>query len=95
MLFKTNKNWKQFLSPKDEERLNEIILEIAKYRGAYKNAEEVKIAQLWCAVLELKKQIAFVYAKTKRLEEFFDLIKQKFEDEKKNKNEIIKSLERF
>ena len=95
MLFKSSKNWKSYLSPKDEERLNEILLEVAKYRGAYKNADEVKIAQLWCAILELKKQLALIYAKTKRLEEFFDALKRKFEEEEKGKRELVESLEKF
>lgn len=68
MLFKSAKDWKTLLAPEDEKALNAIIGRAARHRGAYFNAEEIKNAQLWCALLEVHKQSAALEARIKRLE---------------------------
>jgi hypothetical protein len=68
MLFKSTRDWKTLLTPEDERRLNEVIERAAKHRGAYFNAEEVKVAQIWCALLEARKENAQLEARIKRLE---------------------------
>ncbi len=95
MLFKADKNWKRFLSPRDEERVNIILNQVSKHRGAYKNAENIKLAQLWCAVLEAKKENAMLYQKVKRLEEVFEAAIRRITEEEREKKEIIESLEGF
>ena len=94
MLLRKN-DWKQFLSIQDEEKLNEFLKKIAKYRGAYKNADDVKSAQLWCAVLELKKETLILQKRIDKiqylLEGMFERVKIQEEDNKK----LIESLERF
>jgi len=68
MIFHKEKNWKQFLSSADEEELNRIINRARNHRAAYLNAKEIKIAQLWCALLELKKEKNDIENRLKRLE---------------------------
>lgn len=92
MLLKTNKNWKKYLNIDDEALLNKIIEEVAKYRSAYKNAEEVKIAQLWCALLDMEKKLQKLDARMKRIEAIFDAIAQRVEEEKSS---LIKTLRGF
>ncbi|MBI5347193.1 MAG: hypothetical protein HZB66_01140 [Candidatus Aenigmarchaeota archaeon] len=95
MLFNTAKNWKEFLSPRDEERLNMILNQIARHRGAYKNSDEIKIAQIWCAILETKKENALLYKKVRRLEMVLEAALQRISDEEKEKRDIIENLEGF
>jgi len=95
MILSTNKNWKQFLSIRDEEKLNEILRKNSKYRGAYKNADDVKIAQIWCSILELNKQTDILQ---KRIDKIQFLIEGMFErnnEQMIKDREIIRSLERF
>ena len=95
MILSTNKNWKQFLLIQDEQKLNEILRKISKYRGAYKNADDVKISQLWCAILELNKQMHILQERIDKIQFMLDgMFERRFEQEKINKD-IIKSLERF
>ena len=95
MLFKAEKDWKQFLSPEDEERLNDILKRAARYRGAYKNADEVKIAQLWSAVLEMYKQNLILQRRLDEVTEIFESIAAKLRKKEEEKKELIESLERF
>lgn len=92
MLLKTNKNWKKYLNIDDEASLNKMIEEVAKYRSAYKTAEDVKIAQLWCALLDIDKKIQKLDARMKRIEFIFDAISQRMEEER---NSLIKTLRGF
>jgi len=95
MLFKVSKNWKEYLSPEDEERLNDVLKKVQKYRGAYSNADDIKLSQLWCAVLELRKENAALLRKIQRMEYIFggmvDRIKKQMEEDR----DIIESLEKF
>ncbi|MEM4625429.1 MAG: hypothetical protein QXJ28_01520 [Candidatus Pacearchaeota archaeon] len=92
MLLKTNKNWKKYLNIDDEALLNKIIEDVAKYRSAYKTAEDVKIAQLWCALLDMEKKIQRLDKRMKRIEIIFDAIAQRMEEEKSS---LIKTLREF
>ncbi|MEM7819555.1 MAG: hypothetical protein QXD48_01865 [Candidatus Aenigmatarchaeota archaeon] len=95
MLFKTVRDWKQFLAIDDEEKLNEILRKVAKHRGAYRNADEVKIAQLWCAILELRKENLILQKRLNAMEDIFDAIFEKQRRKEQENRELIRSLERF
>lgn len=95
MLFKAEKDWKQLLAPEDEEKMNDILRRAARYRGAYKNASEVKIAQLWAAVLELYKQNLILQSRLDDMSDVFESIAAKLRKKEEEKQELIKSLERF
>jgi len=95
MLFKTEKNWKEFLSIEDEETLNEILRKTAKHRGAYKNSDEIKLAQLWCALIELKRENVALYKKIKKMEFFFNGMIERIKKEITEEKDIIKDLEKF
>jgi hypothetical protein len=95
MLFRTANDWKQLLSLDDEERLNEILRKVAKHRGAYKNADEVKISQLWCAILELKKENLILQKRLAAMEDVFDAIFDRQRKREQECRELVRSLERF
>lgn len=92
MLLKVNKNWKKYLNVDDETLLNKVIEEVAKYRSAYKNAEDVKTAQLWCAILNIEKKIQRLDARMRKIELIFEAIAQRMEEERSS---LIKTLREF
>ena len=95
MLFRTANDWKQLLSVDDEEQLNAIIRKIAKYRGAYRNSDQIKNAQIWCAILELVKQNIVLQKRLNTMEDIFETV---YENQKKRELEeraLFRSLDRF
>jgi arginine utilization protein RocB len=95
MLFRTASDWKQLLSIEDEERLNEILKKVAKHRGAYKNADEIKMAQLWCAILELTKQNLILQKRLNIMEDIFEAVYEKQRKREQEERALIRSLEIF
>ena len=95
MLFKVSDDWKQLLSPEDEAKLNDILKRIAKYRGAYKNAHDIKNAQLWSAILELRKENQALLNRLKKTEFIIDGMKERVKQQEKDEKELIESLEKF
>lgn len=94
-MFRAEKDWKQFLAPDDEEKLNDILKRAARHRGAYKNADEIKIAQLWSAVLELYKQNLILQKRMDEIVDIFESLASRFKKKEEEKRELIHSLERF
>jgi len=86
------KNWKTYLNLDDEGVLNDILKLAAKHRGAYKNASDVGTAQLWCALIELEKQIRNLDARLARIERILEGIVTRASAEKE---ELIKALEKL
>lgn len=95
MFFNSTKDWKQFMSLEDEERLNQILKKISKYRGAYKNADDVKIAQLWCSILELSKQNKILQGKLTRIEDILEGMFSRVREQEREREELARSLESF
>ncbi len=58
--------WRTSLPAHLNNEINELIRRVAVYREAYKKSSDVKIAQLFCIVAELNKDIKFI---NKRLAE--------------------------
>jgi len=91
-MFNATKNWKKLLAIEDEMALNELLLKTSSHRGAYKNADDVKIAQLWCALVENRKQMSSIDERLKRIEYILGgIIKRSHEDDDK----LLKSLKNF
>lgn len=89
------KDWKEFLPLDDEEKLNQILKDIAKHRGAYQNAEEIKVAQLWSAILELHKKNMILHKRLYTLEDILEGMFEKIRKQERDRVELAKSLERF
>lgn len=49
--------WVECLREEDKKILKELLGLAAKNRCAYIQAKDVRIAQIWCALIELKKQL--------------------------------------
>jgi len=100
MIFEKEKteDWKEFLSEDSKEILAKLFESTKKHRGAYMQAEDVKIAQLWCALTEIRKEMKEMTNLMKRIEEPFKAIVAIGEAEKKRAiqkliTEIIKPEE--
>lgn len=82
-------DWKDFLAPEAQGTLSEILNTAKRHKGAYIQSDDVKIAQLWCAIIELKKQLDSVQKVQTKLEEPFKAIVEVGETEKKKAIEQI------
>ncbi len=51
------KDWKECLDPESKELLKKLLESADKHRCAWLRADDVKVAQLWSALIELKKEI--------------------------------------
>ena len=95
MLFNVARDWKQYLTVDDEKNLNDLLSKVSKHRGAYKNAEEVKIAQLWCSLLEMRKENTDLRKKVEHLEAVIDAMHNTRKKQLSETEDIIKSIEKF
>jgi hypothetical protein len=61
MMFKEeDKDWKDSLSPDAQQMLADMFDSAKRHKGAYLQADDVKVAQLWCAMIELKNEVRAV-----------------------------------
>ena len=91
MVGMTERDWKTYLSKEDEAKLNDIIKVASKHREAYSKAENIKMAQLWCALLEMQKQQELLENRLNHLEDVFKYASAKMEEMQK----IRESLDKF
>jgi hypothetical protein len=83
------KDWKDFLSRDAQQILSELFENTRDYKGAYMQAEDVKVAQLWCALIEVMKECADVKRQLEMLKGPFRGIVEVGEAEKKKAIERI------
>ena len=95
MLFRIVDDWKQFLPPEDERRLNDMLKSVAKHRTAYRASKDIKVAQLWCALLEMQKQNQLLHRRLKRMEYIFDGIAERIRQEQLEEKEVLEALDKF
>jgi len=50
-------DWKDYLSRDAQQILAELLENTRDHKGAYMQAEDVKVAQLWAALIEMKKEM--------------------------------------
>jgi len=68
MLFDEEIDWKEFLSTEEQVELAELIEKTKKYKGAYMQAEDVKVAQMWCALIKMSKRLRKTQERLEKLE---------------------------
>ena len=95
MLLKTEKNWKTLLTPEDEQKLNGLLEQIKKHRAAYLSADDVKLGQLWCALLEAKKENVMLDARVKRLEFILNGMLTRAQTVERSAGKLMESLAKF
>ncbi|MEM5793188.1 MAG: hypothetical protein QXY45_02410 [Candidatus Aenigmatarchaeota archaeon] len=57
MLFGEEKDWKEFLCGNAQVELAELIEKAKQHKCAYTQADDVKVAQLWCALVEVSRHL--------------------------------------
>jgi len=95
MLFKIVDDWKQNLPAEDEVRLNEIIRKVSKHRTAYRSSKDIKIAQLWCAILEMDKKTRDMSSDMRKLKTIIDGFATVIRQAESQDDQLIRSLEKF
>lgn len=91
-------DWKEYLTDEAKQALTDIFDAAKKHRGAYSNADDVKVAQLWAALIEmkneldsLKKQVGLLEEPWKSIVEIGNLEKKKAVE--KLVKELIKPID--
>jgi len=84
-----NSDWKDFLSPEAQKTLAELLNATKRHKGAYMQAEDVKVAQLWSALVEMKKQLDETQRLQLRAEEPFRAIVEMGDSEKRKAIERV------
>ncbi len=84
-------DWKGRLLPEDQKILAEILERAKRYEYAYMQADDVKVAQLWTAIIELIKEIKGLRERVEVLTEPFKHIIEIGEMEKRRAIERIVS----
>ena len=84
-----NNDWKDFLAPEAQKTLAELLNAAKRHKGAYMQAEDVKVAQLWSALLELKKQLDEMQRVQLKTEEPFRAIVEMGDAEKRKAIERV------
>jgi hypothetical protein len=95
MIIKSESKWKGLLTPEDEQKLGAMLESIKKHRAAYLSAEDVKSAQLWCALLEARKEYAVLDVRLKRMELLLSGMITQSHSAENTANKLLKSLEKF
>lgn len=85
-------DWKECLSIEAEQELNQILETVKKHRCAYKDAENVQIAQLWCGLIEIKKIVGKL---DQRLGYIETVLNGLFKSRDEERDKLVKSLMKF
>ena len=83
MVRKAEDDWKDFLSPDAKTTLAEILNSTRKHKGAYMQSDDVKVAQLWSAIIEMNKKLEEMQKIQIKLEEPFKAIVEVGDKEKR------------
>ncbi len=89
---KDKADWKENLSAEAEQDLNMLLEATRKHRCAYKSAENVQVAQVWCAMIEQQRMIAKLEQRVAYIERVLDKMFKGHDDEKEA---LLKGLLRF
>lgn len=76
-------DWKELLDESDQEILAQLLDSTKNHKCAFTHAEDVKVAQLWCALIEMKREMGKLCELVARVEQPFRAIVEIGEVEKK------------
>lgn len=57
MVWEEEQDWKELLSKDAQQVLAELLDRAKDHKAAYMQAEDVKVAQIWAALIEMKKDM--------------------------------------
>ena len=76
-------DWKEFLVPEAQKTLADLLNAAKRHKAAYMQAEDVKVAQLWAALVEMKNELDCVKRSQVMVEGPFRAIVEMGEREKR------------
>ena len=82
-LLRKKEDWKNNLDDESKQTLQVILDSTKKHRYAYNSADDVKISQLWTALIELKKELGKTNELLGKLQEPWRAIVAVGEEEKR------------
>ena len=84
-MFENNneEDWKCCLAPEDQEVIADLLENTKWKKGAFMQADDVKVAQVWCALVDMKKEIIKLRAAVEKTEAPFKDIASMGEIEKR------------
>jgi len=85
-------DWKNNLCVEAEQELNAILESIRKHRCAYKSAESVEIAQVWCALIEQMRMINKLEQRVTYIERVLDKL---FKGHSEEREKLLEGLFKF
>ena len=85
-------DWKENLSVEAEQELNELLESIRKHKCAYRAAENVQVAQVWCGLVEMKRTMNKLEDRLQYIEK---VLRGMFTTHDEEKDKLIKSLVKF
>lgn len=85
-------DWKECLPVEDEAKLNELLEATRRHRCAYKSAENVQIAQIWCAMIETMKMVDKLDQRVAYIERVLDRLFRGYEGER---GKLLEGLLKF
>jgi len=83
MIFDEEQDWKECLGEDAQQILADLFDKTRKYKCAYCQAEDVKVAQLWCALIEVVRELNATKDAASKLAEPFKAIVEMGEIEKR------------
>lgn len=86
-------DWKCCLPPEDQEVIAELLEKTKWKKGAFMQADDVKVAQLWCVVVDLKKEINQLRAAVEKTEApFKDITSMADIEKRKAVEKLVRDL---
>ncbi|MBN2095539.1 MAG: hypothetical protein JW727_05810 [Candidatus Aenigmarchaeota archaeon] len=85
-------DWKENLSAEAEQSLNLLLEATRKHRCAYKSAENIQIAQVWCALVEQMRMVDKLEQRVAYIERILDSM---FKGHTNEREALLKGLTRF
>jgi hypothetical protein len=89
---KNDADWKENLSAESEQELNVLLEATRKHRCAYKAADNVQVAQVWCAMVEVVRMMNKLEQRVAYMERVFDKLFRGYEGER---DQLLKGLLKF
>ena len=86
-------DWKELLAPEDQEVISDLLDSSRRHKGAFMNADDVKVAQLWAALIEMKKELEQTKMMVRRAEApFRDIVSMAEIEKRKAVERLVRDL---
>ena len=87
------KDWKELLTESDQEILAQLLDSTKNHKCAFMHGEDVKVAQLWCALVEMKKEMNRLGELVTKVEEpFLAMVEMGEVEKRKTIDRMVRDL---